>query len=283
MITAKVKFISVPVLFIVLVLQLSGCEQQEDLSSGYGTQEVQASVITNTIDTQSGLQDYVPELPENKNDNEPTADVYGGDQPTIILPETTEDIPEATLIDTPDETPEETDESTKFHNNEEYDVALRELIFLFGDDIIYGTPQTIVDKYGEPGKKVPRDGHEYQIEVVIGTWQFQQGFDISVAKMNDIPILENYIYLSPACDLKLSTGIGIGSSRDEVLVSYGEFGDTDTKSNMLMKCGDEFYILVDNNSVHSIYIGVGSFSFWPFYPYRDYSSYDAWRLASEAG
>ena len=83
--------------------------------------------------------------------------------------------------------------------------------------------------------------------------------------MNDRPIIENHIYLSPSCDLKLSNGIGVGSSSEEVYAAYGDLVDPKLTNEKRIAIGEFIFFLTDNNIVQSIYISTYDFDAAEFF------------------
>jgi hypothetical protein len=156
------------------------------------------------------------------------------------------------------------------------EIMEQEMKFLFGSDLAWITPQDIVDIYGEPLEKRHKKDMTWQDPEQIGIWTFPQGFEIEAATENDYPIVNNYVYFSPSCEMRLSTGIGIGSTKEEVYAAYGEAINLFMTSDVCVTIGPHFHFVLNDNTVISIYIGSGSYS-EAFYPDREYPSYEAWR------
>ena len=123
----------------------------------------------------------------------------------------------------------------------------------------------VIEQYGLPDKisyTSEGDARHY----------FKQGFQIDVFYQCDDPVLCNFVYLSPTCELKIAKGIGIGSTRGEVLEVFGTkfVGQESPISSVLEING--LYIILKNNVVHSIYIafGAGSMEYLSgFFPDRE--------------
>ena len=140
----------------------------------------------------------------------------------------------------------------------------RELAFIFGEDILYGKPQTIIDAFGEPIDKQPPESEPWQDADYIGTWLFSQGFSICVGTESDSQMIENYICLSSICDLKLSSGVCIGSTREEVYASYGKIINPMYTNDLRIAIDTGICFSMCNDAVQSVYIGTGNydFEFW---------------------
>ena len=117
-------------------------------------------------------------------------------------------------------------------------------------------PKNVVSVLGEPEKIIKKYGS-------FDRWYFKQGVEIDVIGVNDIPMLTNYIYINPTSDIKTDRGIGIGSSRDEVLKAYEyEINPEDTNDEMIVagsKSIGIFFIMKDDK-VNSIYIVAGMYT-----------------------
>ena len=148
-----------------------------------------------------------------------------------------------------------------YYDSHEYALEIlkimeQEITFLLGEDT---TPRAIKGRYGEPIDKRPYVGAELQDVDRIGIWLFSQGFEITVGTQNDRPIIQNYLYLSPTCELKLSTGIGIGSTREDVYDAYGELISPKLTNDIRIALDNNIFFLVSDDAVHSIYIYTGDF------------------------
>ena len=151
-----------------------------------------------------------------------------------------------------------------YYDSSEYflaaqDLALEELSFIFGEGYISQSPRKFIDKYGEPIEKRHFKGEEWQDVDRVGIWRFPQGFEINVGTMNDYPIIEDYIYFPPECELKMSTGVGIGSTRAELLSTYGEMINPKLQTDTRIAIGREIYFLLKCNVVESIYFSTFGF------------------------
>jgi len=87
----------------------------------------------------------------------------------------------------------------------------------------------------------------------VGIWQFPQGFEVSVGTMNDYPIVTDYIYFSQECELKMSTGIGIGSTKAEVLSTYGEMISPKLQTDTRTAIGIDVFFIFEYDVIQSIY------------------------------
>jgi len=174
--------------------------------------------------------------------------------------------PTQETLNSPAEAPESISIDPLPINNDYYDsheyvleiakIMQQEIVFLLGKDT---TPRAIKDRYGEPIEKRPHVGEEWQDVDYVGIWTFPQGFEINVGKQNDRPIIQNYIYLSATCELKLSTGIGIGSTREDIYDAYGELINPKLTNNIRVTLDDDIFFLISDGVVDSIYISTGDF------------------------
>jgi len=73
----------------------------------------------------------------------------------------------------------------------------------------------------------------------------------------------------PTCVLKLSTGIGIGSSTEDVIAVYKNAINTKLTTDKRIVLGDESYYAICfifyDSYVQSIYISTSSFDFGSYY------------------
>jgi len=136
-----------------------------------------------------------------------------------------------------------------------------EFVYLFGEDIIFLTPKDFINSFGEPIKKSTYKGEEWQDANQVGVWVFSQGFEINVGTENDRPIVQNYLYLSPECEMKLSTGVGIGDTSEEVFRAYGKLINHKLTTDEIIVIGEwrgwSLRFNISDNIVCSIYIGSG--------------------------
>jgi hypothetical protein len=100
---------------------------------------------------------------------------------------------------------------------------------------------------------------------------YKDGFNVDMATSDDYPIWQNYLYISPACEIKLYQEIGIGSTREELYREYEGAINFSVSTDELINVG-KIWFVVKNDIVYSIYIGMGVYSeeyFGGFYPDRE--------------
>ena len=123
-------------------------------------------------------------------------------------------------------------------------------------DSYYFFEDYIFEKYGDPIKET--DARMY----------FAQGFEIDADwSISDEPSigaffdLTNYIYISRTCSLKTRSGIGIGSTRAEVMDACSGIVNTVETDETQIVVGTDLngvYFMLENDIVSAIYIGTGS-------------------------
>lgn len=148
------------------------------------------------------------------------------------------------------------------------EIISQEFDFLFGENAIHEMPQYFIEKFGEPIEKRLHEESHVQDADVDGTWLFSQGFEIDVSTQNDTPIINNYVHLLPTCELTLSTGIGIGSTRDEVYDAYGEVINYDRTDDVRIAIGTRFWFVMSDDVVQSIHISTDCLeeAYWDYVP-----------------
>jgi hypothetical protein len=101
---------------------------------------------------------------------------------------------------------------------------------------------------------------------------YEEGFDVGITSMDDEPRWGNYLHFSPTCKLKLYKGIGIGSTRDELLAAYAGAIDFENSTDDLINAAIYTWFLIKNDVIYSIYIATNVIieAYWDFYPDRDW-------------
>lgn len=115
-------------------------------------------------------------------------------------------------------------------------------------------PEDVQKKLGEPIKKIDKSDYE--------RWYFKDGIEIDVVNQNDaFYMLFNYVYISPESDIKTPNGIGIGSSKDDIIKAYGKNVNYEKTTNENIVIGyDDITFVMNNDKVESIFIATGAYT-----------------------
>jgi hypothetical protein len=92
-------------------------------------------------------------------------------------------------------------------------------------------------------------------------WFFKQGYEIDVQMYDDWMEIDGYIYISYTSDFTTDKGIGIGSTKEDVLNTYkGKVNPNETRDGLIIigryDCGIIF--VMQEDKVYSIYICVNA-------------------------
>jgi len=128
---------------------------------------------------------------------------------------------------------------------------------VFGDAFritYYGAPgyTDVIEALGEPTQTVEYTG--------FVRMYFAQGVEIDYITMSGAREIENYIYLSPESTLEIGRGIGIGSTREEIVAAYDTEVNLNQSTGGLVVIGryhKGIILVIRNDIVSSIYISTG--------------------------
>lgn len=127
-------------------------------------------------------------------------------------------------------------------------------------DYIFGKPKDgpdqgvdeVMKKLGKPLKKVDKK--------FFHRWYFRQDVQIDVVYQSGYPSIFNYIHVGHESKIKLNDFLTVGSSKENVIQTYGQRINPKYDSNREIVVGDKFLGLVfkiSNDKVYEIYIGLG--------------------------
>lgn len=255
-----------------ILVSLSGCDKTRmDITVSNADAEGQTGQASQSNSaappaTESGSPTAQPTATQNTPEPSPTEtpEVTPTEAPTG----TPTASPSASPTPEPDTPPEEPSLDDMWKNAPVASISFFNEIFGFFGASFHDVDD-ILEAFGEP---TTREG---------ARWYFPQGFEIDVAGYpgdtagSVIYELQNYTYISRTCALKTRSGIGIGSSRSEVMnASYGVVNADETNDTQIA-VGSFFsgvYFIIENDAVSAIYISSSSASdqfLHGFYPDRE--------------
>jgi hypothetical protein len=139
----------------------------------------------------------------------------------------------------------------KDYNEIGADLANKTIKYIFGKNSV----DAVIKTLGQPIKKENKPDFE--------RWYFKNGVEIDYGTDNDQPVFRNYIYISNLSTIKTDRGIGIGSSKEDVLKAYKQEINPEINSDeKLVIVGENTGLILklNNNKVESIYIATGAYS-----------------------